>query len=116
MTLLPERLSASLVHDSHGGGRVSQCRVPAISPELKQNLGFWSGYVSQAFRLELPLLTVAAADQPAVDLLVGEPATDSLFCLRADQSALPIAARPSEQRGPGRLGRGALDYLRSCTS
>jgi hypothetical protein len=65
-------------------------RVPADSSNVVAGLRFWSTVCAAFAPAETPLLILVPHGWPWVDVLVGEPAPDRFFCLRAG-SALPVA-------------------------
>ena len=66
-------------------------RLPADPNDLPRSLRFWSRVCTALAPSDVPLLFLAPLREPWLDLLIGEPAPDKFFCLRACPPALPIA-------------------------
>jgi hypothetical protein len=88
-------------------------RVPAISLQTLENLEFWTGYLELCARLEVPYLAVASIGRSPVDLIVGEPAPNDFFCLRARETVLPLTRAESRSRRTADFETGARVYVES---
>jgi hypothetical protein len=87
------------------------CRLPAISTSTRENLRFWSGYVER--RSTRTTLVIASAKGGFVDLIVNEPQSADLFCLRAGLQGLPATQPANHLRKSRRLRWQCEDFLRS---
>jgi hypothetical protein len=92
----------------------SRFRLAAISSQTKDNLIFWSTYLTtQRTGASLPYLVIGANGRGWVDLIVGEPRPNDFFCLRANEGSLPITSAEIEEAKVRKLELEAEDYLRS---
>ena len=66
-------------------------RLPSDMYDLPRSLRFWARVCTALAPADVPLLFVSPLGGDWVDLLVGEPAPEKFFCLRAAPQALPIA-------------------------
>jgi hypothetical protein len=111
---LSETLRSTRLSGMRAGGRNSvSFRLPAISLRTLENLEFWMGYLELYARLEVPYLAVAPIGRSPVDLIVGEPAPNDFFCLRANETALPLTRAESRSHRTAEFETGARVYLES---
>jgi hypothetical protein len=88
-------------------------RLTAISSQTKADLSFWCAYLAaQCFSPSLPYVVIAANGRRWIDLIVGEPLQNDLFCLRANENALPTTWTEIETTELHKLESEATDYLR----
>jgi hypothetical protein len=120
--ILPElvTLSASLKKRQHGPResartRGSHLRLAAISSQTKDNLSFWSTYLSArgSGSHGLPYLVVTPKGKGWSDLIVGEPCQKDFFCLRANEKALLATRSEMEEAQRRKLESEAKDYLQA---
>lgn len=111
---LSETLRSAKPSGMRAGGHHSLTfRVPAISLQTLENLEFWTGYLEMCAPLQVPYLAVAPIGRSPVDLIVGEPAPNDFFCLRAKETALPLTRAESRSRRTADFETGARAYLES---
>ncbi len=67
-------------------------RLPMEPTDAVDGIAFWQKVVTDFTRLKLPLLFLHPADAPWVDLILGPPTPRQLYCLRANDTALPLAS------------------------
>jgi hypothetical protein len=96
-----------------GRSGISHFRLTTISSQVKENLGFWSGYLARQPTLNLPYIIIAATGRRWVDLIIGEPIPDDFFCLRANEYALPATWIGIEGAQLHKLEAEARDYLQT---
>ena len=113
-------LSAGLKTKRHRGpmetakSSGSHFRLAAISPQAKENLSFWSTYLTGRLSGSgLPYIVIAAKGRGWVDLIVGEPLQNDFFCLRANENALPTSWTEIAGTELSTLQSEAKDYLQS---
>jgi hypothetical protein len=110
-------LSASLNHrQSRPGARTSAShfRLSAISSKAKENLNFWSTYLArQRISSNPPYVVIASNGKEWIDLIIGEPLENDFYCLRANESALPITSAEIEPKQLHKLEREAKEYLQT---
>jgi hypothetical protein len=94
----------------------SHFRLTTIFSQVKENLGFWSGYLAQYHDPGLPYIIIAAKGRRWVDLIVGEPVPGDFFCLRANDYALPATWIEIEGTRLDKLEAEAKDYLQTFRS
>lgn len=87
-------------------------RVPAVSADSSDNLGFWSAAMGSLFDPAAPILLLAPVDHEWIDVIVGEPSSRDLFCLRAGSTVLPVVA-PADPGGDRKQLRKAERLLAS---
>jgi hypothetical protein len=113
-----DHLSEALEHRKpssfDGGDQNRIClRLPAISLAPLENLEFWTGYLERRVRLQAACLVIATSGKLPVDLIIGEPASNDFFCLRAKESVLPITPIEVHPRRAAHFEPGARDYIES---
>jgi hypothetical protein len=96
-----------------GRSGVSHFRLTTISSQVKENLGFWSGYIARQSNLSRPYIIIAANGRRWVDLIIGEPIPGDFFCLRANEYALPATWIGIEGAQLRKLEAEARDYLQT---
>jgi hypothetical protein len=90
----------------------SHFRLAAISSQTKDNLLFWCAYLAaQRIGPNLPYVVIAATGRRWIDLIVGEPLQNDLFCLRANENALPTTWSEIDATELRKLESEAADYL-----
>jgi hypothetical protein len=99
--------------DVRKGVRSVHFRLPAISPQPKESLEFWTGYLETCVDLHFPCLTIVSADPGPVDIIAGEPDANDFFCLRAAETRLPMTLASAEDRHLADVRLEAKVYLRS---
>jgi hypothetical protein len=111
-------LSAGLRSNRQRGSRetaktsASHFRLAAISSRAKENLIFWSAYLTaQRISPGLPYIVVAVSGKGWVDLIVGEPLENDFFCLRANETVLPSTWIEIESAERSKLESDAKNYL-----
>jgi hypothetical protein len=118
-TIMPAlvTLSAGLKNRrSRGSGKAGRSsrayfRLPTASNPMKENLEFWSGYVARHRNPDWPYLIIAPIAKSWIDLIVGEPISSDFYCLRANETALPIASLAIEGPRTRKLEAEARNYL-----
>jgi hypothetical protein len=88
-------------------------RLRAISVRALESLEFWSGYLELCARTEVPYLAIASIGRSTIDLIVGEPTANDFFCLRADETALPLTRNDAKSRQATNIEREAKEYVES---
>jgi hypothetical protein len=91
----------------------SHFRLTTISPQVKENLSFWSGYLTRYYDSSLPYIIIAANGRCWIDMIVGEPVPGDFFCLRANEYALPATWIEIEGTQLDKLKAEAKDYLQT---
>ncbi len=64
-------------------------RVPRCANTLAESISIWLGFLLSVFESHVALLLVFPVNESWVDLIVGEPTSQQLFCLRASLSKIP---------------------------
>ncbi len=83
------------------GRRLSQhLRVPLAADSLADALLRWAELLSCAVPLAVPVLLIVRGGANWLDAVLGEPATDDLFCLQATPKALPLTTDIPYQLAP----------------
>jgi hypothetical protein len=88
-------------------------RLPAISPRRKESLEFWTGYLENRLDCRLPCLTIASAGLGPVDVIAGEPQARHFFCLRAQESSLPMTPVSASDKRFAEARHAAKAYINS---
>jgi hypothetical protein len=86
-------------------------RIPAVGAGAENTLNFWCGYMVEQVNASVPYLAIAPAERTWVDLLLGQPQPADWFCLKADDTALPIASRHPDRKLERKLEEIARTYL-----
>src|SRR5439155_601315 len=79
-------------HGTTGKGadvRARQLRVPLCNDSPNQALLLWRAFLRCALPENLPLLLISRGSVDWIDVVIGEPLSDDLFCLQASAKALP---------------------------
>ncbi|MEY2427156.1 MAG: hypothetical protein QOJ40_41 [Verrucomicrobiota bacterium] len=71
--------------------RSRHLRLPLASDSRSQSLLLWASFLRCAVPESVPLLLMARRGVKWLDVVIGEPASDDLFCLQASTTALPLA-------------------------
>ena len=66
-------------------------RVPLCSESRNEALLLWTGFLDCALPAGAPLMLIARSGVDWVDVVIGEPGSEDLFCLQASPNALPLA-------------------------
>jgi hypothetical protein len=120
--ILPEliTLSATLKKRLRGPREAAKTsgahlRLAAILTQTKDNLSFWSTYLSArgSGSNGLPYIVVIPKGKGWSDLIVGEPLQKDFYCLRANEKALPITRTDVEEAQRLKLESEAKDYLQT---
>jgi hypothetical protein len=106
----------SRISGETGRSGVSHFRLTTISSQVKENLGFWSGYLARQSNLSVPYVIIAANGRGWVDLIIGEPIPGDFFCLRANEYALPATWIGIEGTQLRKLAAEAREYLQTFRS
>lgn len=69
-----------------------QSRLPMAENDSVGGIAFWQKIVSDFSPLKVPLLFIHPVGQHWVDLIYGPPTPKQLYCIRANESALPLAS------------------------
>ena len=72
--------------------RPQQIRVPRSHDALPAALLLWTRFFLSQVDPATPLLLTLPMEEPWLDVTLGEPASQELFCLRASPKALPLAS------------------------
>ena len=78
------------IDTSRWGGRAHQIRVPKCGDGPTDVAMLWIGALLVRLDPSAPMLLMIPLDEPWVDVIVGEPTTTSLFCIRAGTASLPL--------------------------
>jgi hypothetical protein len=70
--------------------RAQHIRVPTLD-SAGEPIMLWTNFFASRVDRLVPTLMIKFAGQPWLDVIVGEPATQEFFCLRALPTALPLA-------------------------
>jgi hypothetical protein len=111
LVALSDGLKNRASRGSEKAGRSIYFRLPTVSNKMNQNLEFWSSYVARQRNPDLPYLIIAPVAKSWIDLIAGEPSSNDFYCLRADETALPMASPGMETARTRRLEAEARDYL-----
>jgi hypothetical protein len=113
-------LSAGLKSHRNRGSKNaarSKCfRLPTASNQMMENLEFWAMYVAKQLNPDWPYLIIVPVAKSWIDLIVGEPISNDFYCLRADETALPMATVKIEAARTRKLEAEARDYLQMLAS
>jgi hypothetical protein len=92
----------------------SHFRLSAISSKAKENLNFWSTYLT-THRIDSnpPYVVMASNGKGWTDLIIGEPLENDFYCLRANESALPVTSTEIEAKQLRKLESEAKEYLQT---
>jgi hypothetical protein len=75
-------------------------RLPLASETLINSLHLWAVFLRCAIPKSLPLLFIARNGVNWLDVVIGGPANDDLFCLQASPNALPLATEIPYELSP----------------
>ena len=67
-------------------------RLPAVPEGSVENVAFWQKVIAGLGAAKLPTLFIHPAGERWLDLVTGTPTPKQLFCIRANEQALPPAA------------------------
>lgn len=68
-------------------------RVPAVPDKPFASQHFWQQFLSDVIPVGAPQLYIAPVAFPWLDIIVGPLTAKHLFCLRADEKAMPLASQ-----------------------
>ena len=92
----------------------SHFRLSAISSKAKENLNFWSTYLTtQRIGSNPPYVVIASNGKGWIDLIIGEPLENDFYCLRANENALPVTSTEIEAKQLRKLESEAKEYLQT---
>lgn len=86
---LPGRLNPK---SDLSGIRPQQIRVPADGGQPAQTLQLWSRFFLAQLDPTTPLLFTLPLQESWLDVTLGEPSAQEIFCLRASPKAMPLAS------------------------
>lgn len=69
-----------------------EVRLPMEPADTLDGIAFWVKVIANFAPLKQPHLFIHPVDHPWVDLIIGVPAAKQLYCIRADEAALPPAS------------------------
>lgn len=72
--------------------RPQQIRVPSCGVAAGDAGRLWTGVLLETLADTAPIMTVQAFDQRWLDVIVGEPASANLFCIRASEKMIPLTS------------------------
>lgn len=67
-------------------------RLPASPQDSVESIAFWREVVAGFTGTKLPLLFIRPAGFPWLDLIIGSPTAKQLYCIKANETALPLAS------------------------
>ncbi|MDB6066618.1 MAG: hypothetical protein JWR26_2826 [Pedosphaera sp.] len=73
------------------GARPQQIRLPRPDNSLAQSILLWTRFFLSQVDSSTPLLFIIPVEESWVDVTMGEPTTQELFCLRASPKSVPLA-------------------------
>jgi formylglycine-generating enzyme required for sulfatase activity len=72
--------------------RPQHIRVPCAADSIPQAILQWSAFFLSQIDPQAPLLLTVPLEEKWLDVTVGEPASQEMFCLRATPKAMPLAS------------------------
>jgi formylglycine-generating enzyme required for sulfatase activity len=81
----------SSVKADMSGARPQQIRLPRPDNSLAQSILLWTRFFLSQVDPSTPLLFIIPVEESWVDVTMGEPTTQELFCLRASPKSVPLA-------------------------
>jgi hypothetical protein len=69
-----------------------QSRLPMPASDSIDGIAFWQKVVTEFTDVKVPVLFIHPSAHPWVDLILGTPTPKQLYCIRANESALPLAS------------------------
>ena len=69
-----------------------QMRLPLCAGSSVEAIALWSQFFNLQLDAAVPRLLMVPADQPWLDLIVGQPVARDFFCLRASLAAIPLTS------------------------
>ncbi|MCC6679071.1 MAG: hypothetical protein IT436_18255 [Phycisphaerales bacterium] len=72
--------------------RAQQIRVPSCGVAPGEAGRLWTGVLLETIADGVGIMTIQAVDQRWLDVIVGEPATANLFCMRASDKMIPLTS------------------------
>jgi hypothetical protein len=109
-------LSAGLKNRRRDAPKISgsHYRLSAISSKAKENLNFWSTYLTtQRIGSNPPYVVIASNGKGWIDLIIGEPLENDFYCLRANANALPVTSTEIKAKQLRKLESEAREYLQT---
>jgi hypothetical protein len=80
--------------------RPTLIRVPASASTAQENILLWFGALLAKFDADAPILVIVPQGRAWMDMVVGEPTDQQLYCLRAALSAIPLTSSIPYKMGP----------------
>jgi len=80
--------------------RSHHLRVPLCGDSQGEGLLLWSAFLRCAFPTGVPLLLMGRSGTDWLDIIIGEPASDEMFCLQASRKASPLATEIPYELAP----------------
>ena len=71
--------------------RSHHMRVPRCADAPEQAIPLWLGFLLGQLDPSAPMLLILPLDQPWLEIIVGEPGVQQLYCVRASLKAVPLA-------------------------
>ena len=71
--------------------RPHHMRVPRCAESHEDAIHLWLSFLPTQIEPSAPLLLIAPVEQPWLELVVGEPSDQQLFCIRASVKRIPLA-------------------------
>ena len=76
---------ASSIHPQH-------IRVPLAADTVARGILQWSGFFLTQIDPQTPMLLTVPLEEPWIDVTLGKPASQQMFCLRASPKSMPLAS------------------------
>jgi len=86
--------------------RPQQIRVPRAADSISKSIVQWSSFFLSQVDPQTPILLTVPLEEQWVDVTVGEPASQEMFCLRATPKAVPLASEVPYNLSPEFVQRG----------
>ncbi len=72
--------------------RPTLLRVPASPPDMPQSTLLWISFLLTRFGMSIPVLMLMPLRKSWTDIIIGEPTTSQLYCLRVSQDVIPLTS------------------------
>jgi hypothetical protein len=76
-----------------GSPSAHHLRVPACGADSQSRLGAWIGAMSEVIAPAAPLFLISPLGRPWVDIIVGPPGPEQLFCILAEERQIPLTTQ-----------------------
>ena len=86
---LPDKINLKMVATDVPA---QQSRLPMAADDSIDGIAFWQKIITDFSPPKVPMLFLHPVDAPWVDLILGPPTPKTLFCIRANEAALPLAS------------------------